>query len=104
MIDFICGHNNAVLGGVVDGNKKLLVEIGTLVCGDIILGGLTVLENFQECEIPTFLEMYEKYKNQINGFDNLYFIETSALVGTIYSCGYTKTGEWSIFAKTAGYA
>lgn len=104
MIDFICGHNNAVLGGVVDGNKKLLVEIGTLVCGDIILGGLTVLENFRECETPTFLEMYEKYKDKINGLDNLYFIETSALTGTIYACGHIKSGVWSVFAKTAGYA
>ena len=104
MIAIACGHNNAVLGEVVDGNKKLLVEIGTIVCGDIILGGLTVLENFRGCETPTFSEMYEKYKDKINGLDNLYFIETSGLAGTIYACGHIKTGVWSVFAKTAGYA
>lgn len=31
MIDIACGHNNVLLGEVVDGNKKLLVEIGTIV-------------------------------------------------------------------------
>ena len=104
MTAIACGCNNAVLGEVVDGNKKLLVEIGTLVCGDIISGGLTVVENYHQCKTPTFSEMYEKNKDKINVLDNLYFIETSGLTGTIYACGHIKTGVWSVFAKTAGYA
>ena len=99
-----CGRNSATLGSVVDGNRKLLVEVGNLLYGDITMGNLIQLEKFHDCQTPKFSEMYDRYKDRIGWDTNMYFIDTGALSGTIYACGHSKRGEWTVFAKTAGYA
>lgn len=101
---FPCGHNPAILGNVVDGDEKLLVEVGNLLYGDITMGNLIQLESFYDCQTPTFSEMHDRYKDGIGRATNMYFIDTGALSGTIYACGHSKRGEWTVFAKTAGYA
>ncbi|WP_159583499.1 hypothetical protein [Streptococcus halichoeri] len=101
---FPCGYNPVVLGSVVDGDEKLLVEVGNLLYGDITMGNLVQLETFHNCETPALAEMYDKYKDRIGWATNMYFIDTDALSGTIYACGHSKRGEWTVFAKTAGYA
>lgn len=99
-----CGHNPVQLGNIVDREQKLLVEVGNLLYGDITMGNLIQLETFHDIETPSLGELYDKYKDKIGWATNMYFIETSALSGTIYACGHTKRGEWTVFAKTAGYA
>lgn len=99
-----CGHNPAILGSVVDGEKKLLVEVGNLLYGDIMMGNLVQLETFHNCETPALAEMYDKYEDRIPAGSCLYVIVTDALSGIIYACGHSKRGEWTVFAKTAGYA
>ena len=99
-----CGYNPNNLGNIVDGNTKFIVEVGNLVYGDIINGNLVQLESFYDCKTPSLCELYNKTKDKLNQSDCLYFIETNALSGTIYACGHSKRGEWTVFAKTAGYA
>ncbi|CQR26179.1 hypothetical protein BN1356_02538 [Streptococcus varani] len=99
-----CGQNSNTLGSVVDGATRLWVEHGNLLYGDIMFGNIVSLAMFQECQTPSLEELYDKYKGVGGGMFNLYFVDTSALSGTIYACGHSKRGEWTVFAKTSGYA
>ncbi|MGT2769226.1 MULTISPECIES: hypothetical protein [Streptococcus] len=99
-----CGYNPVILGSVVDGDKKLLVDVANLMYGDIMMGNLVQLETFHNCETPAFSDMYDRYKEKIDWANHMYLVETDALSGTIYACGHSKRGEWTVFAKTAGYA
>ncbi|MDG3136747.1 hypothetical protein [Streptococcus suis] len=99
-----CGHNPLVLGSVVDGEAQIFGEIVTVLSGDIIFGKLTRLVVYTECDFLRLSVLYEKHKNNIQPCDILYVVVTNGLSGTIYACGHSKRGEWTVFAKTAGYA
>ncbi|HFU4000432.1 TPA: hypothetical protein ACGO3D_000523 [Streptococcus suis] len=72
--------------------------------GDIIFGNMTKLNVQTECDIVRLSDLYDKHKDDIPPTDSLYVVVTNGLSGTIYVCGHTRRGEWSVFAKTAGYA
>ncbi|HFI0122444.1 TPA: hypothetical protein ACGO43_000337 [Streptococcus suis] len=104
LIGIPCGHNPLVLGSVVDKNTKIFGEIVTVFSGDIIFGNMTKLNVQTECDIVRLSDLYDKHKDDIPPTNSLYVVVTDGLSGTIYVCGHTRRGEWSVFAKTAGYA
>lgn len=99
-----CGYNPNTLGNIVDGDKNIFGEVNTLFYGSIMFDSLIKIKNFYEDENPSLKSLWEEYKKQIPEKACLYLVETSALSGTIYACGHSKRGEWTVFAKTAGYA
>lgn len=104
LISIPCGHNPLALGSLVGGNTEIFGEIVTVFSGDIIFGNLTKLDVQTECDIVSLSDLYDKHKDDIPPTDSMYVVVTNGLSGTIYVCGHTRRGEWSVFAKTAGYA
>lgn len=104
IVKISCGINDNKLGSPISGDTKFFTEIGNLICGNMILGSLDKLETYYSCETPSLKEMYEKYRYDIKEGDNLYFIDSNALSGTIYTCVPDNLEVWTIFANTAGYA
>lgn len=98
-----CGYNPDSPGQIVDGNTCVSGEVLSVLHGDLIFGSVTKLDYFT-CETLQLTDIWKKYKDKIPEGDCLYIIETNALTGTIYACGHTKLGEWTVFATTAGYA
>lgn len=103
-VGFSCGHNPVILGSIADENTYAGGEIVSVLRGDIMFGNLTRLEGFREGEEPSLINIWEKHKDKLPQGSCLYVIVTNALNGTIYACGHSKRGEWTVFAKTAGYA
>ncbi|HEM6456078.1 TPA: hypothetical protein U2D46_001936 [Streptococcus suis] len=99
-----CGHNPVVLGSIVDEDKPILGEERILFYGDIMFGPLIKIRRFYEYESLSLKKLWNDYNDQITDRANLYLVVTNALNGTIYACGHSKRGEWTVFAKTAGYA
>ncbi len=98
-----CGYNPVVLGSIVSADTRICGEIVTVFRGDIVFGNLTKLDVQTECDIR-LSDLYDKNKDDIPPNDCLYVVVTDGLSGTIYVCGHTRRNEWSVFAKTAGYA
>lgn len=92
------------LGDYVDSSKKITIEIGNLLYGNIVNGNLTQLEHFELSEPISLDDLYQKYANKIKENELMYFVETGGLSGNIYVCGNYEQGKWSLFANTSGYA
>lgn len=99
-----CGYNPLFLGSIVNSDTQVGGETVAVLSGDIMFGNLTRLEEFGEGEELLLANLWEKYKEKIPVDSCLYVVVTNALNGTIYVCGHNNRGEWTVFAKTAGYA
>lgn len=99
-----CGHNPVVLGSIVDENTCVGGEMTSVLRGDIMFSGLDKVAIFTEGNVLRLADLYNNYKDSLSEGKHLYVVVTNALNGTIYACGHSKRGEWTVFAKTAGYA
>lgn len=98
-----CGQNPAVLGSIVDGNTRIDGELKILFYGDINFGPLIKIKRFYGYENPVLRNLWEEYESQITDGAHLYLVERDAFSGTIYACGHSVKGEWTVYAKTTGY-
>lgn len=103
-VSFSCGRHLASLGSIVDENTCVSGEMTSVLCGDIMFSGLNKMAIFTEGNVLRLADLYNNYKDSLSEGKYLYVVVTNALNGTIYACGHSKRSEWTVFAKTAGYA
>lgn len=98
-----CGYNPLSFGEVVDEDEPIFGEAISVFYGNMLFGELHKLAQIGNENEYSLSELWNGEKDRIPAGSCLYVIVTDALSGTIYACGHSKRGEWTVFAKTAGY-